>query len=218
MIPWLMYTDYGMGDTLFLTKGKDQNDPTQYSVVNSSLKAIYLGIDMAWSTPIADHFDFEYGFGVGIGAVFGDLHNDWVYANPNGNLVTSNGLHVSECPNATVPTCDNGSHMMSQDNKTGGYVEKKNWFNGGGVPPVSLPAHRRLPQLGIRYKIPIKQLVARAQIGFQLTGFFFQLSVDYGLEKPPGDDTGTTGGGDAPAPKKKKKAPDSDSGDTSGGT
>jgi hypothetical protein len=212
MIPWLTYTDYGMGDTLFLTKGKDQNDPTQYSVVNSGLKAIYLGIDMMWSTPLAEHWDFEYGFGVGIGAVFGDLHNDWVYGDANGKLVTSNGIHVSQCPNATVPTCDSGSHMNSTDNKTGNYVEK-NWFNGGGV-PVVFP-HIAIPQLGIRYK-PIKQLVARAQIGFQITGFYFQLSVDYGLEKPPADDSGSSGG-DSTAPKKKKKAPDSDSTDSSGG-
>src|SRR5258708_25446966 len=69
MIPWLMYSDYGMGDTLFLTKGKDPNLNTEYSVVNSSLKALYVGIDELWSMPLADHLEFEYGFGVGIGVV-----------------------------------------------------------------------------------------------------------------------------------------------------
>ena len=39
-----------------------------------------------------------------------------------------------------------------------------------------------IPELGVRYK-PIKQLEVRAQVGFSLTGFFFGISGDYGLEK-----------------------------------
>lgn len=215
MIPWIMYTDYGMGDTLFLTKGKDQTDPTQYSVVNSGLKAIYLGLDEMWSVPVAEKLEFEYGFGVGIGIVFGDLQNNWVYPNANGPFHSSGGnLTLAECPNTGIdPSCNPGSHQNSQDAKVGGYVEK-NWFNGGGV-PVVFP-HIAFPQLGLRYK-PLKELVARVQVGFQITGFYFQLSVDYGLERPPSDDTGSATSGDGAAPKK-KKAPEGDSTDTSGGT
>jgi hypothetical protein len=40
-----------------------------------------------------------------------------------------------------------------------------------------------LPILGLRIK-PIKALVLRAQIGFSLTGFYFQLGGFYGLERP----------------------------------
>jgi hypothetical protein len=63
LIPWIAYTSYSTGDMLFLQKGKDPTDPDQYSVVNSGLGAIYLGIDELWSMPIANHLDFEYGFG-----------------------------------------------------------------------------------------------------------------------------------------------------------
>ena len=118
MIPWLTYTDYGMGDTLFLTKGKDPTDVTQYSVVNSGLKAIYLGIDMLWSTPIAEHLDFEYGFGVGLGVVFGDLQNNWIYPDANGPLHSNSTFagtgtsNASQCPAGsqnTIPSCMTGS-------------------------------------------------------------------------------------------------------------
>jgi hypothetical protein len=205
MIPWIQYTDYGMGDTLFLTKGKDATDPTQYSVVNSSLKALYLGLDEMWSAPVADHLDFEYGFGVGIGFVFGTLLNNWVYPNPAGSLhSTSGNLTLSQCPagsDVTMPQyCNPSVHSGSQDTKVGGYQEK-NWFNGGSI-PVVFP-HISIPQIGLRYK-PVKQFEARLQAGFSITGFWFGLSGDWGLEKNEQDD--------APAPAHKAKPKDDDGG------
>jgi hypothetical protein len=183
IIPWFQYTDYGMGNTLFLTKGKDPTDATQYSVVNSGLKALYLGLDEMWSAPLADHFDFEYGFGVGIGFVFGSLQNNWVYQDPNGAFHSSSGgLTLSECPSGsqyTIPSCMPMNHQGSSVSKVGGYVEP-NWFNGGAV-PVVFP-QISIPQIGIRYK-PIKQVEARLQVGFSITGFWWALSVDYGLEQ-----------------------------------
>jgi hypothetical protein len=180
MIPWITYTDYGMGDTLFLTKGKDPNNAAQYSVVNSGLKAIYLGLDELWSVPVANHFDFEFGFGVGLGLVFGDLQNNWVYQTGNGPLVASNGIHLQECQSVNdSSSCSPGSHQNATVAKVAGYIEP-NWFNGGSV-PVIFP-NIWFPTLGLRYK-PIKMLETRLQAGFSLTGFWFGLSADYGLEK-----------------------------------
>ncbi len=196
MIPWIVYADYGMPDTLFHEKGATptggtgtaSGDAGNFSVVNSSLKAIYLGLDELWSVPIdkSHHWDFEFGFGVGVGVVFGSLQNDWVYQNPNGNLVASNGTHYSECQAfSTFPSCELAGHTGATIQKVGGYTEP-NWFNGGAV-PVIYP-HISFPQLGVRYK-PIKQMEARLGVGFSLTGFWFSLSADYGLEqtesKPP---------------------------------
>src|SRR5579863_8770936 len=79
LIPWIQYTDYNTGDILFLQKGQ-QDIASNRSIVNSSLKAIYLGVDELWSIPIVPtKLDFELGFGVGIGGVFGTLSNNWVY-------------------------------------------------------------------------------------------------------------------------------------------
>jgi hypothetical protein len=38
------------------------------------------------------------------------------------------------------------------------------------------------PTLGLRYK-PVKMFESRLQVGFSLTGVWFGLSADYGLEK-----------------------------------
>ncbi|MGA2450064.1 MAG: hypothetical protein ABTD50_15395 [Polyangiaceae bacterium] len=182
MIPWINYTDYSMGDTLFLTKGKDPNTASQYSVVNSGLKAIYFGLDELWSVPMDMHWSFEFGFGVGLGLVFGDLQNNWVTAAANGNpaLVASNGLHLYECKKGETDLgCNTGDHQNATVQKAGGYVEP-NWFNGGSV-PIIFP-NIWFPTLGVRYK-PIKMFETRLQAGFSLTGFWFGLSADYGLEK-----------------------------------
>jgi len=208
LIPWIAYTSYSTGDILFLQKGKDPTDPNQYSVVNSGLGAIYLGIDELWSTPIADHLDFEYGFGVGLGFVFGNLQNNWVYEDPLGSLVASNGIHFRECQSEGngLPgtSCQPAGHQNSTAIKIAGYVEP-NWFQGGSV-PVVFP-HIAIPQLSLRYK-PVKQVEGRLSLGFSLTGFWFGLSVDYGLEKPQ------QSGNEKPKPKdkgtdKEKKKPDS---------
>ena len=71
MIPWIQYTDYGMGDTLFLTKGKTRHGRDAILGRQQQPEGHLPRLDELWSAPIADHFDFEYGFGVGIGVVFG---------------------------------------------------------------------------------------------------------------------------------------------------
>jgi hypothetical protein len=180
MIPWIAYSEYGTNDVIFFEKNKPDMD-NNYSVVNSGLKAIYLGVDELWSIPLANHLDFEYGFGVGIGLVFGSLRNDWVFANPAGNLTDSKGRTYSECQTTNDgASCQTNAHNNAQTAKVGGYTEP-NWFGGGSI-PVVFP-HIAIPQLGLRYK-PIKQVEARLGLGFSLTGFWLGLSVDYGLEKP----------------------------------
>jgi hypothetical protein len=192
MIPWIAYADYSMGDTLFHSKGAtptgEVGDAGNFSVVNSSLKAVYLGLDELWSVPIdkGHHWDFEFGFGVGVGVVFGNLMNNWVFADPTGPLHGSNGFNYSECGKfSTDQSCQTAGHTGATTQKVGGYVEK-NWFQGGPV-PVFFP-YISFPNLGIRYK-PIKQMEARLGVGFSLTGFWFALSADYGFEtnetKPP---------------------------------
>ncbi len=185
IIPWLAYTEYGTGDILFFQKGQPDTS-NNYSVVNSSLKGIYAGLDELWSSPLDDHhhFDLEYGFGVGLGFIFGDLQNNWVFRNSAGNLTDSQGRTYTECGSqfdgAGDPNrpCSTAGHQNATTAKVGGYVEP-NWFNGGSVPVI-------FPHLsgtfGVRYK-PIKQLETRLDIGIALTGFWFGLSADYGLEK-----------------------------------
>jgi hypothetical protein len=146
------------------------------------MKAIYFGLDELWSVPMDMHWSFEFGFGVGLGLVFGDLQNNWVTAFNNGNssLVASNGLRLYECRKGETDSgCNTSDHSNATVQKAGGYVEP-NWFNGGSV-PVVFP-NIWFPTLGLRYK-PVKMFESRLQVGFSLTGVWFGLSADYGLEK-----------------------------------
>jgi hypothetical protein len=220
----LSYTEYSMGNTLFFQKGKPDEE-NNYSIVSSSLKGIFAGVDELWSTPISgDHLSFEYGFGLGVGFIFGNLYNDWVYktsaSNP-GAIKADNGNYYAPCsgvnngtplPGASYSSCDPRAHSNSEDIKVGNYVEK-NWFQGGAV-PVFFP--RITGQVGLRYK-PIKQLQTRLDVGIALTeGFWFGISADYGLEdtdkdhghpasKPPAKETSPA---DQPAEDKTSRGDD----------
>jgi len=181
LIPALGFTEYGTDDILFKQKG-EKDIPGNYSFVNSSMKAIYATVDLLWSAPISKNFEFEYGAGFGLGAIFGDLANNWVYADSNGPLAGSNGQHYSKCQTGgTQPGCNAAEHKNTDTLKVGNYTEPS-WFSGGSK-PVIFP-WISIPQIGLRYK-PVKNFVARLGMGFALTGFWFGLNGEYGLEQKP---------------------------------
>jgi hypothetical protein len=181
LIPALSYHELGTQDIIFKQKGK-KDIPQNYTVVNSSMKIVYASVDLLWSSKLGKNVDFEYGAGFGLGAVFGDLMNNWVQlADPSGPYKASNGHHYARCETVLPPGagCNAADHQNSDVNKVGGYKEPS-WFSGGSK-PVVFP-WISVPQLGLRFK-PTKQIVGRLGVGFALTGFWFGLSADYGLEK-----------------------------------
>ncbi len=200
-ILWLQYTEYGFGDTLFFQKGQT-DEPNNYSIVSSTLKGIYVGLDELWSAPIANHVDFDYGFGLGLGAIFGTLTNDWVYGGDAttakgvpGAIQGSNGFYYAKCGDIhsgpplvqngntlNYSSCDPQAHSNASVAKVGNYAEK-NWFQGGAVPVVFPYVGGNL---GIRYK-PIRQLQTRLGLGISLTGFWFGISADYGIDSQSED-------------------------------
>ncbi len=183
LIPALSYVEYGTDDILFKQKGKDENIVGNYSVVNSGMKGIYATADLLWSTKISKTVEFEYGAGFGLGVIFGPLGNNWVQLDPNGPLHASTGRNYSRCTDVGPVNsgCNAKDHQNSDTNKVNGYTEP-NWFDGGSK-PVFFP-HIAIPQLGLRFK-PIKNFVARLHVGFSLTGFWFGLNGEYGLEQKP---------------------------------
>jgi hypothetical protein len=184
IIPALSYTEYGTQDILFKEKNKP-DIPGNWSMVNSGMKALYLTADLLWSSKVHKNVDIEYGFGAGFGFIFGDLVTNWVRQDPNGPLTDSTGRKWTPCnagdENQTSQAyegCRPQDHQNKTPAKTGRYVEPS-WFDGGSRP--NLFPWLALPQLGVRIK-PVKEFQARIGLGFALTGFFFNLSVNYGLE------------------------------------
>jgi hypothetical protein len=184
LIPALSYAELGTGDILFKEKGTKEL-AGNYNLINSSLKVIYATADLLWSTKINKNLEFEYGAGFGLGVVFGDLITNWVkYDNtPTAPLRNDAGQGFTKCtvvePAGTG--CNKADHQNSSHDKVNDYVEPS-WF-GGGSRPALFP-WIAVPQIGLRFK-PIKQFVGRLGLGFSLTGFWFGLSGQYGLEQPP---------------------------------
>jgi hypothetical protein len=177
LIPSITYANYGTGNLLFQQKNSDPTLAGDWSVVNSSLSAIYLSAELLWSVHLAPHWDFEYGAEFGLGFIFGTLEDNWV--------MPTTGMQVSPSnytPCAAVGKvgsgCNPADHQNSQPPKVGGYDEPS-WANGGSKPNVFPMVN--FPQVGVRYK-PLKMLESRLAVGFSLTGFYFSLSADYGLE------------------------------------
>ncbi|HEX7602977.1 MAG TPA: hypothetical protein VF316_15275, partial [Polyangiaceae bacterium] len=75
LIPALSYVEYGFDPVLFLEKGKDPGNVGNWSSISSSLKAIYATLDVLWSTNLDSkkRWAFEYGMGLGVGVIFGNL-------------------------------------------------------------------------------------------------------------------------------------------------
>ena len=185
LIPALGFTEYGTDDILFKQKG-EKDIPGNYSFVNSSMKALYATADLLWSAKISKNFEFEYGAGFGLGIIFGDLANNWVFQDDvNGTLSASNGHKYSKCQfegqGGAGSGCNKADHKNTDTAKVGNYTEPS-WFSGGSK-PVVFP-WISIPQLGLRYK-PVKNFVARLGVGFALTGFWFGLNGEYGLEQKP---------------------------------
>ena len=145
------------------------------------------------------HLDFEYGFGLGIGVIFGKLYNDWVYQGPTTRRAAqwaANGNYYAPCnsatrrhaprqngttqqPRAAIPA----AHSNATTAKVGNYVEP-NWFNGGSV-PGDLPAHRRAARAPLQADQAARDALRPRHS--RSPGFWFGLSADYGLEDTHSD-------------------------------
>lgn len=164
----IWYADYGMDPTPF--KAKD--DPIEaYEIVESKLKVLYLTADFLWSTDVSPEFAINYGMGAGLGFVFGDLYRQQAYP-LDGNRNTPPGEWVPCAPSmkGTNQFCDN-------DNDHYGDYSEPSWASGGSK-PIVFPWLAL--QTGLRYK-PHPKFVARLDLGFGTSGFFFGLGADYGL-------------------------------------
>ncbi|MBX3183077.1 MAG: hypothetical protein KIT72_17180 [Polyangiaceae bacterium] len=159
---WL--ANYAMDDTPF----KSTSDTEKaWEIVNSKLKALYITSDFLWSQEFTPAFSLNYGAGVGLGFMFGDLNRVQAYPGPGGS---------GDYQRCTGPG-DPDPEFCGDDNDHYGSYSEPSWADGGGK-PIVFPWLAL--QTGLRFK-PAKSFVARLDLGFGTSGFFVGLGADYGL-------------------------------------
>ena len=163
-----MFTSYAMDPTPF----KASSDAADaWEIVQSKIKVLYLTADFNWSHDFVPEFALNYGFGAGIGFVWGDLYRNQAYPGAGANNSTGEGF--VKCNGVGNP---NPAYCGNDNDHYGGYTEPS-WANGGSK-PVIFPWLAL--QTGVRYK-PHRNFIARFDAGFGTSGFFLGLGADYGL-------------------------------------
>jgi hypothetical protein len=161
----LTYAGYGMSDTPFKSKSDGED---AWELVNSQIKVLYLTADFLWSHELSPQFAINYGMGAGLGLVFGTLYRNQAIKTGSGyTRCAGNGRGGPAAP----------SFYCGTDNNHYDNYEEPSWANGGSK-PVIFPW--LAVQTGARYKVD-PRFVARLDVGFGLSGFFFGLGADYGL-------------------------------------
>lgn len=148
-------------------------DPdTDTEWLDSSLALLHVRGQMLWSTEIVDNtLSFEYGVGLDVGLVLGEMRRTEAYRDAAGAFQPCVGPAT---PNAGY--CDIPQNLRSTDayDAYGAHynvVEER-------VPPVALIP--MLPALALRYT-PIPELAIKLDAAFGLMQFAVGLSAAYGV-------------------------------------
>ena len=166
------YANYKMSPVPF----KGSGDPEDaWEVVRTRLKILYLTADLFWTSKLNDDFGLTYGFGGGLGIVWGDIWRRQAYPVDGGYTVCTG----PDDPNGLIPVAGGGGirDYCDEDNDHYGKYLEPSWFNGGSKPNF-------FPwlagQAGIRYR-PHEKIALRLDLGVGLSGPFFGLSAGYQL-------------------------------------
>lgn len=159
----LQYTGLQAADGYF--HGSNEGDIATERV-KSSLWALYANALFLWRVRPTDWFEFQYGAGVGLGYVGGDLYRTQVYRNP------PPAGPYQDCQAQGTPDpsyCDRANQHYN------GYTEPYLTSNGS-IPPV-VP-WISLPHLALHFR-PHRHFDVRLDGGFALIGFYGGAALHY---------------------------------------
>jgi hypothetical protein len=172
-----MMSWYSMGDPQHPVPFKASTDPdVAYEMVDANLKVLYFMGDFLWSTELDPQFAVDYGAGLGVGIVWGDIHRQQAYppgGQPGDPYTYQPCAGIKDPPYAvgTTPYC-NG------DNTHYGNYTEPSWANNGSK-PIIFPW--LAVQTGFRFK-PVHQFMMRLDLGWNLfNGPFIGIAGNYGI-------------------------------------
>lgn len=161
------WTGYYMPWTSF--KGSSDGNHA-YERVKSNINVLYVTADFNWTHQISPAFGINFGFGAGIGYVWGDLFRRQAYPKYG---AASNPDSYAPCAAQGVPDpafCD------ASNNHYGDYNEPS-WANGGQK-PMFFPWLAVGP--GLRIK-PHRNIMFRVDMGWALVGPYIGIAGNYGI-------------------------------------
>lgn len=166
----LGYAGYGF-DGPFRAKGDPELD-TEY--LNSSLGLLNARGMLLWSAEISRTLSFEYGVGVELGVVLGEMRRSEAYKDANGEYAACTGVG-----NPDPAYCEQTTNLLVTTNA---YNEAGAHYNvkEERVPPVA--AALMLPALALRYT-PVNNIAIKLEAAFGLLQFSFGISASYGVDE-----------------------------------
>ena len=139
----------------------DPIDEIEY--IDSDLSVLFASATFLWSTDFNDVFAFEYGVGIGLGAVFGELRRTEAYpVNFEENGSTGGPYARCDGPASPLDPDDGGPQFCDSTSvdfdENGGHFDVKEgrWSEGGDIPnifpwlafPPPRPSHQADPSGG----------------------------------------------------------------------
>jgi hypothetical protein len=168
----MTYTSYVMSHTPF----KAPDDPVEaIELVDASLKVLYLQGEALWSKDFSPQVGLQYGFGFGLGVVWGPLARVQAYPVGSGWEYCPGPAGPGSSP-IQLQYCQPDTDLGSDPQHWPGY-EEPSWTSGGSK-PILFPWLSL--NIGLRFK-PTKHFAGRIDAGIGFGQVFFGLGADYGL-------------------------------------
>jgi hypothetical protein len=153
----------------FRVKGGDAGD-TEW--LESSLGVVHLTGSILWEAKFAEQFAFQYGVGLDVGVVTGELKRTEAYKTASGGWAKCPGARVTDIYCLPPMTGAIGTDPYDKKGEQYNVVEKS-------VPPIfGLPM---LPHLALRYT-PVPEFWVRFEAAYTIASFWFGLSAAYSPE------------------------------------
>lgn len=163
---------------------------SEMEYVQAHLGVVFGSVQVQWAIPVNQYFAIDIGFGLSLGGTIGNLYRQ--EATPDSTA--SSGYRPCVGPNDAGGTyCEgtvervgtngrlDGSRQMGgtyqlQNNGAPGTGPNPFYFGDGGIPPMF--GWLDLPRVTARIT-PIRQLVIRVDLSYNLYGFAFGGSIGY---------------------------------------
>ena len=171
LVVGLQYTSLATPDpNTALIRGRNEN-PVALERIESQLWTFSANVLFLWTSRINDWFEIQYGTGVGVSAVGGDLYRTQVTPGSVGGY-----QECSQAERGRTAYCDaSNNHYVNADG-TRFSEPRLTASNSGSIPPV-VP-WLSLPHLALHFR-PHRNFDVRVDGGFAVIGFYSGLAMHY---------------------------------------